>query len=47
MARRIAASKAAEGPDVPRVVVRTAAARSLIVLAESPPKLLLLVTFRN
>jgi hypothetical protein len=45
--RRIPASNVADRPNVPRVVLRTAAARSLIVLAESPPKILLLATFRN
>jgi hypothetical protein len=47
MAPRIPASNVTDRPNVPRVVLRTAAARSLIVLAESPPKILLLATFRN
>lgn len=47
MARRIPAPGVADRPEVPRVVLRAAAARSLIVLAESPPKILLLETFRN
>jgi hypothetical protein len=47
IARRTPASNVADRPDVPRVVLRTAAARSLIVLAESPPKNVLLSTFRN
>lgn len=47
LARRIPSSNVADRPNVPRAVLWTAAARSLIVLSESPPKILLLATFRN
>ncbi len=47
IARGTSPSDVAERPGVRRDLLRRAAARSLIILAESPPKFLLLVTLRD
>ena len=47
LARDAAESNVADRPGVARAVLRTAAAQALSFLAASPPRHVLLVTFRN